>query len=377
MTPSPGRKQRPDRNATAFRLLWSGRFATATFLSMGILVAGCQSSDEKSAALHTDQESSGYPKLQSVPPRPEPTLDTAARQRVVEGLVADRAYARYTSTAVRYRSGVSSLPPPDTAPPRPDRALAEAIAGTDEAKRVPTDEPPASSYEAFDEDVNDGSLDDFVRDLVRETETAPAGDPPGPGATLGPEPAAGPPTASVATRFPARAPLAGGNRLLAGFGIRPRPATAPVPAVAVAQVDGNTPTAGGGPLLEAASRANGAAIRYAQAEAPPPAAPREQLEVRPVGSRRIRGDIALIPFRPGETEVPGYARALLRHAALANAERSTLVVLARGGDIRVAEARAQAVGASLLEAGLAREQLRLYADGDSGREEVMIDQVWR
>lgn len=41
-------------------------------------------------------EDADYPNLASVPERPPPKLDQAQRTRIVEGLVADRANARYT-----------------------------------------------------------------------------------------------------------------------------------------------------------------------------------------------------------------------------------------------------------------------------------------
>jgi hypothetical protein len=65
---------------------------------------------------------SGYPPLQSVPPRPQLSYTIQQQRQIVEALIADRENARYTSQVVRHRSGVSSLPPPPT-PPEPAPAV--------------------------------------------------------------------------------------------------------------------------------------------------------------------------------------------------------------------------------------------------------------
>jgi hypothetical protein len=64
---------------------------------------------------------SGYPPLQSVPPRPQLSYTIQQQRQIVEALIADRENARYTSQVVRHRSGLSSLPPPP--PPEPAPAI--------------------------------------------------------------------------------------------------------------------------------------------------------------------------------------------------------------------------------------------------------------
>jgi hypothetical protein len=92
-----------------------------------LMLAGCQNAPDEApataqapaaetAASRTDPPSTGYPPLQSVPPRPQLSYTVQQQRQIVEALVADRENARYTSQVVRYRSGLSSLPPPPTPP---------------------------------------------------------------------------------------------------------------------------------------------------------------------------------------------------------------------------------------------------------------------
>jgi hypothetical protein len=349
--------------------------------------------------------------LRTVPPRPEPTLDAAARQSVVEGLVADRELANYTSQTVRYRSGLSSLPPPPEPPVVTDDTSAEAIVGPVEPPAAAaTADEEASSYEGFGaRQGDDGSLDQFMEDMVRETEPTPAPEPASePQAAVEPEARSSRELAGA--RLAERQGLPGGDRLLAGFGLRPRPEEAPVPfgarpaeptkpaqPAAPLEVAASPPPVApaverGGPLIvseqvtlaAAGETPDRAAVRYALAEADtepeaaPPSTPAEAAPViRPVGATRVKGDLVFIPFAAGTTVVPGYVRPMLRHAAETAREGGGLVVVARSQAPEVAEGRARAVGEILMGFGAEAATLRLLADGDSGREEVRIDPVRR
>jgi hypothetical protein len=77
---------------------------------------------------------SGYPPLQSVPPRPQLSYTVQQQRQIVEALIADRENARYTSQVVRHRSGLSSLPPPPEPPePAPPVPAEPAVASQDDA----------------------------------------------------------------------------------------------------------------------------------------------------------------------------------------------------------------------------------------------------
>jgi hypothetical protein len=95
------------------------------FLVGGLTLPGCQqmgddrapASSEPAPAAEAPADS-GYPPLQSVPPRPQLSYTVEQQRQIVEALIADRENARYTGQVVRHRSGLSSLPPPP-APPEP------------------------------------------------------------------------------------------------------------------------------------------------------------------------------------------------------------------------------------------------------------------
>jgi len=144
-----------------------------------------------------------YPDLRSVPPRPQLSYSVEQRRAIVERLISDRALARYTDQAVRYRSGLSSLPPPP-APPPPAGEDVDAVVADAAPGRPPPSPSTDEDEEGFDsgtyrtlgsEDAlsDDGSLGDFVRDLVRDSAPVPVEDVapeagPGPGAALAPLP---------------------------------------------------------------------------------------------------------------------------------------------------------------------------------------------
>lgn len=375
------------------------RICTTTLLVMGLAVAGCQSGGEDSAATHTAPVALTFPRLQTIPPRPEPALDAATRQSVVQGLVADRELASYTNDVVRYRSGQSSLPPPREPPRAPGAEVARTIVGP-ATPSAAADEGEVSSYDGFDDaGASDSNLDDFMNEMIRETEpTTSVGADPGPGAAVEPDAERG--AGGIATRFAERKRLPGGARLLAGFGLRPRPEEAPVPLPVKASLQtkaGPPPSppvsAQGGPLIVSEAVAlpaadapvpARAALRYAKAEAGrtrPAAEPKDpahgELPVQSVGATSAKGDLALIPFAAGATAVPGYVQPMLIHTAAVARQGGGLVVVARSQDRGVAEKRARGVGDALLALGIEADALRLLADGESGREEIRIDQAPR
>ena len=103
-----------------------GRSARATFsaAAMASLLAACSTApdwarpgliygDEEAAAASAQQTStdSDFPEIQDVPDRPQDTSSAAERQRIAEGLAADRERSRYTDEVLR-----GGTEPPASAP---------------------------------------------------------------------------------------------------------------------------------------------------------------------------------------------------------------------------------------------------------------------
>ena len=112
---------------------------------------------------------SDYPSLHTVPPRPQLSYPVEQRRAIVDGLIADRENARYSNQVVRYRTGLSGLPPPATPPvaaapvtPAPDVAAAGAVPPAPERVR---DRPAAPPETRFDHDDDD--LDSFLGEMER------------------------------------------------------------------------------------------------------------------------------------------------------------------------------------------------------------------
>jgi hypothetical protein len=121
-----------------------------------------------------DRSPTTYPSLSTVPRRPKLTYTVAQRRAIVEGLVADLENARYTDRSVRYRSGLSALPPP---PPPPQWQVAEvATAQAEElvpeapAKPQPSEEETAAPEVTSQADNGGDSLDDFVTELAEQSQ---------------------------------------------------------------------------------------------------------------------------------------------------------------------------------------------------------------
>jgi hypothetical protein len=107
----------------------------------GLALPGCQEMGDDRAPASSDLAAiakvpveSGYPPLQSVPPRPQLSYTVQQQRQIVEALIADRENARYTSQVVRHRSGLSSLPPPPEPPePAPPIPAEPGVASQDGA----------------------------------------------------------------------------------------------------------------------------------------------------------------------------------------------------------------------------------------------------
>jgi hypothetical protein len=153
-----------------------------------IALLGCQNAAEDSAsqargepAAEEQVASEDYPRLQTVPPRPQLSYTVQQQREIVDALIADRENARHTGQVVRYRSGLSTLPPPP-APP------------VSEITEAPEQAPPAGGAASSGPDAADAeesllraeTFDVFLRALRRQlqsdapepTEPAPPPDAP-------------------------------------------------------------------------------------------------------------------------------------------------------------------------------------------------------
>src|ERR671918_1442079 len=85
---------------------------SASMWVLMIVLASCQDVAEETGQIEAVSFEPGYPSLHTVPPRPQLSYTIEQRRTIVDRLIADRANARYSSDVVRYRAGLSSLPPP-------------------------------------------------------------------------------------------------------------------------------------------------------------------------------------------------------------------------------------------------------------------------
>jgi hypothetical protein len=145
----------------------------AAVLSTGVIaLLGCQNTnDDVATSMQVEPQVEGalksddYPLLQSVPPRPQLSYTVQQQREIVEALVADRENARYTSQVVRYRSGLSTLPPPPApptpAPDGPETSESTASAGVEPSAGPDVAEPQESLRRAQ-------TFDSFLRALARQ-----------------------------------------------------------------------------------------------------------------------------------------------------------------------------------------------------------------
>ena len=129
-------------------------------------LAGCQAGDEKGV------DAGGYPSLHAVPDQPRPSLTVDERRRIVRGLIDERDRNRQDTMVVRGRSGLATIAPDDLAASEAaaEDVVPEGSDGEGSAFRLKSGSkvPPDSVYRG-DARFEDGSLDDFIRQLKRDT----------------------------------------------------------------------------------------------------------------------------------------------------------------------------------------------------------------
>ena len=382
----------------------------------------CQNIDEGGDGAAFEPAVAGYPSLKTVPPRPQLSYPVQQRRTIVEGLIADLENARYTSQVVRFRTGRSNLPPP----PEPERmpaALAEAIVGPERAATEQTAATVAPGAVIDDAplyfgggDDDDGSLSDFVRDMVRETApqpVAPLGIPEPPPASepLAPEPADAPPTsmedAPPGEAAPAASPV-------------DAPAPTEPPAEATAAAPKSTTTAPGATLAAhgdaalrradapasesvAGTQGRAAPVPRLRPELPPVAAVNAPLPApRPVPPEAFATEVALaappdppaagntaagpreeastpqvqaglVAFAPGSAHLAMAAEPELARL-LADAQRDGLLIdiIGEAKEPALALDRARAVALALIKLGAGTERLRIGSDPEPSGDRAWI-----
>lgn len=125
-----------------------------------------------------------YPSVATVPPKPQLSYTVEQKRAIVDALVADQKNARYTGEVVRHRSGVNGGAAPE--PPAGLALRGEDVIGAEapvgpapptpllyDLEDRPSSDDGARTLEPEAAQLDDGSLDDFVRGLVDETDVEP------------------------------------------------------------------------------------------------------------------------------------------------------------------------------------------------------------
>ena len=378
---------------------------------------GCQNLDEhldtsaSKAAARTDE---GYPSLHSVPPRPQLSYPVRQQRAIVGELLADRTNARYTEQVIRYRAGLSALPPPPAPPatarqPAVDAVIAEAppVEPEDTQPEPMAQQPPPRNLADHDRgNLDDGGLDDMIEDMVVDTEDDAAASPPAEADLV---PSAGP---TSETPPPSRTPpqemegeegvvnrlfdwlggLVGGEDQATAMLTRSPDepdsrSLAAADAEAAAHPVQPEGTADGRPIEPAAGEATAELAPDAQQTAgPPPAdpprpasAPAVVPAARPapeastitVAASGVEitpaepaddPDPTVIAFAPGSAALPHRALAkLASFMAEASADGARITVLGEGSPPALAIDRARAVGQALVRLGASADRLRMAA----------------
>lgn len=194
------RRQSVHQPANPFRR-WIPRVATLSAALSAGLLTGCVDflaniPERPAASDDAAVAETPYPSLRSVPARPQLTYTLEQRREIAEGLVADRANARYAGDTVRQE--LDQAVRPDTAPPLPPAPVAPSAPAADPEADL------AAAYieEALARDADDGSLSDFLKRLERRppasAEARPMPPPPRDAPQTAP-PAAEAPAAEVST----------------------------------------------------------------------------------------------------------------------------------------------------------------------------------
>jgi outer membrane protein OmpA-like peptidoglycan-associated protein len=112
-------------NGTAKARRWAQCIVPAA-TALCLVLGGCAGDDEEAAQSST-ATSEDFPNLASVPDEPPPSTPRVEREKLIEGLQADRANAEYTGEQLG--EAEVNVPPAEPPPPGPPRLEAEAADG--------------------------------------------------------------------------------------------------------------------------------------------------------------------------------------------------------------------------------------------------------
>ncbi|MGH6900778.1 MAG: hypothetical protein ACREJ5_30200, partial [Geminicoccaceae bacterium] len=147
-----------------------------------MVLASCQDLAGGPARTDTVAAAQPYPSLHTVPPRPQLSYPVEQRRAIVDRLIADRENARYTSAVIRYRTGLSSMPPPepetlpDTLAAVPPEVDPEARGTPSAPSAAPSERPVAD--ETTGPIYQDDDLDSFMQDMLDDQVDEPPGEAP-------------------------------------------------------------------------------------------------------------------------------------------------------------------------------------------------------
>jgi outer membrane protein OmpA-like peptidoglycan-associated protein len=125
------------------------RFFVPTAVALCLVLSGCSSDEPKSTAESSAPAKTGegekFPNLATVPDQPPPSTPKVERDKLVQGLLSDRAHAEYTDQKLgEDTANVAPATPPPAAPPAPESATKPAEGGSGEqteAADKPADKP--------------------------------------------------------------------------------------------------------------------------------------------------------------------------------------------------------------------------------------------
>ena len=122
------------------------RFFVPAAAALCLVLSGCSSDEQKSTAESSapakTSESQTFPNLATVPDQPPPSTPKVERDKLVQGLLADRAHAEYTDQKLgEDTANVAAATPPPPAPPAPESATKPAEGASGEQTEATADKP--------------------------------------------------------------------------------------------------------------------------------------------------------------------------------------------------------------------------------------------
>jgi outer membrane protein OmpA-like peptidoglycan-associated protein len=130
------------------------RFFVPAAAALCLVLGGCSSDEQRAQQIigaRQDERARKFPNLATVPDQPPPSTPKVERDKLVQGLLADKAHAEYTDQKLAEdTANVAAATPPPPAPPAPEPATKPAegeSSGQTEAADKPPDipAPPAQT----------------------------------------------------------------------------------------------------------------------------------------------------------------------------------------------------------------------------------------